>query len=374
MRFFIAILISVSLFGSCTGSRKVALSEPISVDSIHYATGFAVNRHEEFTEVTVRDPWDTTRLLQRYLLVDRSLDELPAGMGVGTVVRTPIEKLVLYTSVHASIVELLGAQERVAGLCEVRYIDSEELKGRIDKGLIADIGESTAPNIEKILEIGAEAIITSPFKDTGYGTAEKIGVPLIEGADYMENHPLGRVEWIKFYGLLVGEEQRADSIFRATSSEYNALKELAANVSHRPTMIAERKYGAQWFVPSAQSYSAVIYADAGAKYIFDDIQGSDSVPLSFESVLDRGIHADYWLMKYYNTSDMRYSDLKAEYAPYASFDAFKNKKVYACNSASVSYYQDAPMHPHLILKDCINIFHPDLLEDYSPRYFFAMDE
>ncbi len=372
MRLFATIVLSMSLLGSCIGNRAVTLSEPISVDSVQYAKGFSIARHEEFTEVMVRDPWDSTRLLQRYLLVDRDREELPEGMGEGTVVRVPIEKMVLYTSVHASIIELLREEERVIGLCEVKYIDSKSLRNRLEEGLISDLGESTAPNIEKMMDIGTEAIISSPFKDSGYGPAEKLGIPIIEGADYMENHPLGRVEWIKFYGLLVGAESVADSIYRTTCNKYNELKRLAADVTHRPTMIAERKYGGQWFVPSGDSYNAVMYHDAGADYIFKNEVGSGSVPLAFESVLDRGIHADIWILKYYNTTDMSYEDLRNEYSSYANFDAFKKRQIYACNSYSTTYYEDAPMHPHLILKDYIYIFHPELLPDYTPHYFLPM--
>ncbi len=374
MRFFFIISLVTSLLGSCIGNQAVTISQSSSVDSIEYATGFSINRHDDFTEVNIRDPWDSTRMLQRYLLVDRDLKELPAGMGEGTVVRVPIDNIVIYSSVHASIIELLQEQDRVIGLCEVKYIDSEKLKSRLEKGLVADIGEATAPNIEKIMEIETEAIVASPFKDAGYGPAEKLGIPIIQGADYMERDPLGRVEWIKFYGMLVGAEQVADSIFRTTCYEYNKLKTLTKDVKTRPTLIAERKYGGQWFVPGGESYNAVIYSDAGADYIFKDELSEGTVPLAFESVLDRGIHADMWVMKYYNESDMNYADLAAEYAPYANFDAFKSRQIYACNTYKVLYYEDAPMHPHLILKDYIHIFHPEILPDYTPRYFFPLKE
>lgn len=350
------------------------LSEALSTDSIEYARGFTMSRHDEFTEVNIRNPWDTTQMLQRYLLVDRKMEKLPEGMGQGCVVRVPIEKLVIYSSVHASIVELLHQEERIVGLCEVKYIDSHRLKQRVAEGDVADLGEATSPNIEKILDIGTEAIISSPFKDAGYGPAEKLEIPIIEGADYMENHPLGRVEWVKFYGALVGAEEVADSIFNSTCREYNDLKKLTTNISDRPTLITERKYGGQWFVAGGESYNAVMYTDAGADYIFKDLPSGGSVPMSFESVLDRGIDADIWILKYYNQKELSYSELKAEYAPYANFGAFKNRQIYTCNSFDKPYYEDAPMHPHLILRDYIYIFHPELLPDHTPKYFLRMTE
>mgnify|MGYP000624006359 CR=1 FL=1 len=93
-----------------------------------------------------------------------------------------------------------------------------------------DLGEATSPNIEKMIEIGAELVIASPFQNSSYGPVEKIGIPIIEGADYMEAFPLGRTEWIRFYGLLFGKEEMADSIFKETEQAYLSLKDLTANI------------------------------------------------------------------------------------------------------------------------------------------------
>lgn len=357
------------LLGSCKGGRALPLPEVSARDSVCYATGFSVVHAKEYTRVDVRDPWDTTRLLQRYLLVDRNLKKVPEEMPQGTVVRIPIDKIIVYASVHVSIIEQLGETGRITGVCEPRYIDSEFIKQKVAEGSVADIGESTAPNIEKIIDIGAEVIITSPFKDTGYGPAEKLGIPIIEGADYMEQHPLGRAEWLRFYGMLLGKERLADSIFNVTCKEYNQLKELAASVKERPGVFSEKRYGGQWFVPAGESYMATFYKDAGADYIFRDIPGSGSVPLAFETVLDKAIHADVWLIKYFSDEVLTYRYLKAEYVPYTNFDAFKNGGIYGCNSAKVRYYDEVPMNPHWLLKDYVWIFHPELLPDYTPRYF-----
>ena len=69
---------------------------------------------------------------------------------------------------------------------------------------------------------------------------------------------------------------------------------------------------------------------------------------------------------------MTYRDLRAEYAPYANFDAFKKQNIYGCNTGDVPYYEEFPLHPDYLLKDLIWIFHPDLLPDYMPHYFKKM--
>ena len=293
-----------------------------SSDSIQYAQGFTVQRFDTYTMVEVRDPWDSTRLLQRYLLVDRT-KSVPGGLPKGTIVKVPVKDIVIYTSVHAAIIDQLHETDKVIGVCEPRYMDTPAIQEGIQAGRIADLGEATSPNIEKMIEIGAELVIASPFQNSSYGPVEKIGIPIIEGADYMEAFPLGRTEWIRFYGLLFGKEEMADSIFKETEQAYLSLKDLTANIDNRPTVLSEKKFGSSWYVPSGDSYMAHLIEDAGADYMFKDLPGAGSTPLAFETVFDKAIHADIWLVKYNQSSEMTYKDLRSEYTPYENFDAFK---------------------------------------------------
>ena len=343
---------------ACTPSGKQTSSkEAFSSDSIQYAQGFTVQRFDTYTMVEVRDPWDSTRLLQRYLLVDRT-KSVPGGLPKGTIVKVPVKDIVVYTSVHAAIIDQLHEINKVIGVCEPRYMDTPAIQEGIQAGRIADLGEATSPNIEKMIEIGAELVIASPFQNSSYGPVEKIGIPIIEGADYMEAFPLGRTEWIRFYGLLFGKEEMADSIFKETEQAYLSLKDLTANIDNRPTVLSEKKFGSSWYVPSGDSYMAHLIEDAGADYMFKDLPGAGSTPLAFETVFDKAIHADIWLVKYNQSSEMTYNDLRSEYTPYENFDAFKKKRIYTCNTGAVPYYEEFPIHPEYLLKDLIWIFHP----------------
>ena len=357
---------------ACTPSGKQTSSkEALSSDSIQYAQGFTVQRFDTYIMVEVRDPWDSTRLLQRYLLVDRT-KSVPGGLPKGTIVKVPVKDIVIYTSVHAAIIDQLHETDKVIGVCEPRYMDTPAIQEGIQAGRIADLGEATSPNIEKMIEIGAEHVIASPFQNSSYGPVEKIGIPIIEGADYMEAFPLGRTEWIRFYGLLFGKEEMADSIFKETEQAYLSLKDLTANIDNRPTVLSEKKFGSSWYVPSGDSYMAHLIEDAGADYMFKDLPGAGSTPLAFETVFDKAIHADIWLVKYNQSSEMTYNDLRSEYTPYENFDAFKKKRIYTCNTGAVPYYEEFPIHPEYLLKDLIWIFHPELVFGYSPRYFREM--
>lgn len=357
---------------ACTGGGR----KDVKVENflpVSYAQGFTVSIEETHTEIEVRDPWDSIRILQRYLLVDKT-KEVPRNLPKGTLVRTPVERLVCYSSVICGVLDELGALEEVIGVCEPEYVDIPFIQEGLASGRIADLGNSTTPNVEKMIEKDARAILASPFENSNYGAAEKTGIPIIECADYMESTPLGRAEWIRFYGLFCGKEELADSIFRRTEERYLALKELVSTVEERPSLVAEKKYGSVWYVPGGNSYMAHLYQDAGASYIFADVSQNGSVPYAFETVFDRAVHADFWLIKYNNAYDMSYASLRQEYPPYANFDAFARKNIYGCNTGNVPYYEELPMHPDYLLAELVYIFHPELLPGYIPRYFFKLKE
>lgn len=370
-----ALLMFLLLALSGCGPRQAAHErQALSADTVRFARNLRIEYFDDYVSVRIRDPWDTLRQRQHYVLIDRNKprpEKLPAD---GTLIRIPVEKAVIYTSVHTAIAEQLGALDRVCGVCEPEYITSAEVLGRIAEGRIADLGVSTSPNVEKIIDIGTEMIIASPFENSGYGSAEKLGIPIVEAADYMENHPLGRTEWVLFYGLLLGKREKAERVFDATVRHYEELKTLAASAATRPTVLLERKYGASWAVPSGGSYIGVMHADAGADYVFRAYPGARSVHLTFEEVYDRASGVDCWFMKYDTRTPLTYKLLQEEYAPYANFRPWKERRIFTCNTITSTYYDDITLHPDLVLEDLIALYHPDLLPGHKQRYYFPMDE
>ena len=377
MKRLLYILPLIALFGllpSCGGRQSGVKPEMKAADTIRYARNLHIEYFEDYVSVRIRDPWDTLRQRQHYVLVDRN-KPLPARLpDDGIVIRVPVEKAVIYTSVHTAIAEELGALDRVCGICEPQYITSPVVLARIYEGRIADLGGSTSPNVEKIIDIGTEMIIASPFENSGYGSAEKLGIPIVEAADYMENHPLGRTEWVLFYGLLLGEREAAEQIFSRTESHYNELKAMAARVQQRPTVLLERRYGNSWAVPAGESYIGVMHADAGADYVFRYLKGAKSVHFSFESVFDQAGDADFWFLKYDTRTPFSYALLAKEYEPYANFRPWKERRIFACNTITSTYYDDITLHPDRVLEDLIAIYHPDLLPGHVQRYYFPLNE
>ena len=374
LRTFCLLCAALLCLGACGRGKTAGEGTVCAADTIRYARNLRIEYFDDYVSVKIRDPWDTLRQRQHYVLVDRD-KPVPAHLPAdGILIRIPVERAVIYTSVHTAIAEELGALDRVAGVCEPQYITSPVVLGRIADGRIADLGNSTSPNVEKIIDIGTDMIIASPFENSGYGSAEKLGVPIVEAADYMENHPLGRTEWVLFYGLLLGRRAEAERVFAETERHYLALKELAAGVEKRPRVLLERRYGNSWAVPAGGSYIGVMHADAGADYVFGDYPGAKSVHLTFEEVYDRAGDADCWFLKYDTRTPFTYALLKQEYEPYANFRPWKERRVFACNTITSAYYDDITLHPDRVLEDLIAIYHPDLLPDHVQRYYFPLDE
>ena len=368
-----AILLTATAISCGSGPGKDRDAEN-GAGTTQYARYLDILEHDGYTVVEVTNPWDTARLLHRYILVPQD-SPVPSGTPEGTLIRTPIDRIIVYSSVHASILDALGASGRITGVCEPEYMTCPAVKEGIASGQITDCGNSVSPSIERIARAGGQVIIASPFENSGYGAAGKLGIPIIEAADYMENTPLGRTEWIRLFGALLDCQDRADSLFRAAEEEYNGIRNsIARHIDsdgsiRRPTLVAERKYGASWDVPGGASYMARIYTDAGADYIFSNTATTANINMSFESVLREGIDADIWVLKYWSPRPMTYSSLKDEYSLYSRFRAFQEHHVYGCNTCSSTYYDDIVLHPAWILEDLAAIFHPALFPDHSQRYF-----
>ena len=372
---FIHLMLSVLLFSSCGGRSKTAsVIEAEKAIPLRYAENLNLSATEDYTIARLRNPWDTTRILHTYVLVDKE-KSLPADLPEGTLVRTPLSKAVVYSSVHCGLLNQIGALKSIGGVCDLKYIKLQEVQDGCRTGSIADVGNGMNPDIEKIIDLHPDAIMLSPFENSGgYGRVEKLNIPIIECADYMETSALGRAEWMRFYGLLFGQAQKADSLFAEVEKNYNELKALVAPLSSAPSVISELKNGSAWYVPGGKSTSARIYADAGANYVFADDEHSGSVPLAFEIVFDKGQNADFWLIKYNQAIDKTYKELEQDYAPYTGFRAFKERNIYGCNTGKVDFYEDSPFHPDRLLKDLIKIFHPTLLEGYELKYFTKLAE
>lgn len=367
--FTAALILSAMLLGCNERKNNVEGAKQADLNLMEESRLLRLYDNGQYYLTEVVNPWDTIRLLGRYILVERGSepDSLPAGEF--TRIDIPLQRSIAYSSVHTGIIGEMGKIDAIAGVADARYFTGETAD-RIKRGLITDIGPSMAPSIEAIVALRPDAILVSPFENAGHGVIAQAGAAIIECADYMESTPKGRAEWVKFFGLLYGSE-KGDSIYKAVAERYDSIASLVANAAEKPLVLTEMLTDGYWFVPGGKSYMAEMIADAGATYPWRNDTSTGSLQLDFSSVYAKAADADFWLIRSYG-KDLTLNDIKSVYLLNCQFKAFKNGNVFVANTAEVPLFEEFPFHPDLLLEEYVRIFHPGTIEG-SRRYFKKAD-
>ena len=373
MRIFLTLFIVVAFLASCKGSHASSSAEGEGeVLPMKYAENLTIREFPDFTEVTVRNPWDTLKTLQKYILVERD-SEMPAGLPEGTIIKVPVTNALVYSTVHNSLITELGAIDAIGGICNSKYVNGKELQARLASGRIVDCGVSLSPDLEKIIKLKPQVIMLSPFENNDkYAKVGELGIPIIECADYMETSPLGRAEWVRFYGMLFGKQDVADKMFAETESNYLKLKQIANGLAIKPKVIIDQRYGQVWNVPGGVSTMGRLIEDAGGINPFASYKQSGSVPLAPEKVLAEAHDADVWFVRYNQEKDKSLRELGNDAPVNSQFKAYKNRRVYGCNTRYIDFYEETPFHPDRLLEDMISAMHLELSSSAPARYYSLM--
>ena len=369
MKYLLSILILAVSLLSCSDRRAGGKAETGDTVVFKYARLIRIEQRSDYRLVTIKNPWKEGKVLHRYQLVDRDAADVQPEHGA-TVVRVPLQRSVVFTSVHAAILSELGATRQVAGVADRKYMKVDYVSEGVKSGRIADCGDGMSPLVEKIIDAGADAILLSPFENSGgYGRLEEIDIPLIECAEYMEQSPLARAEWIRFYGILYGRQHQADSIFGIVDSNYGLLKKLATTSRIVSTVLTDKQTGSVWYVPGGRSTIGQMLKDAQCRYPFADDEHSGSLALPFEAILEKAGEADVWLFRYDSQQPITRQQLLSEQPGYAQLRPVKTDNLYGCNVMTSMFYEESPFRPDLLLQDFIHILHPDIPNMLPLRYY-----
>lgn len=387
----------VLLVVACQGG-KTASGEGGDTLQMKYAELLTIVKHNDgaYTEAIIENPWKKGTTLHKYILVpkgkkgDETVARLKddirenATLQMGShcdIVRTPLESNVVFTAPHCQLMYELGCKNAITGVCDKDYINIPDIKERVklsdgkastsdtDK-VIIDCGSSMQPDIERIIALKPEGLLISPFENSGgYGKLDKLHIPIIETADYMETSPLGRAEWMKFYGLLFKSEERSDSLFSSIEKEYLALKAEAAKLPQGLSILTERKMGSVWYVPGGKSTMGILLKDANAKYIFADDTHSGSLAYGPERILSKGTQIDVWAFKYFGGKALSKSDLLAEYEGYKALKTFNQNSIYQVDTSTQPYFELTSFHPEILLREFIILTHPKATQFGKLRFY-----
>ncbi|MCM4156505.1 ABC transporter substrate-binding protein [Gramella sp. AN32] len=378
MKYFKVVVISLFFISCGNSDKKADAPKPTKFsNSIEDASGFTIEHAENYTLIEVKDPWPNAVESFRYV-VHSGENKLPEDLKFDQEIKLPIKKIIVTSTTHIPPLEALNEEDKLIGFPGLHYISSEKTRELIDAGKISEIGQNENLNTETLLNLEPNVVVGFGINaaNKSLNNIEKMGIPVIYNGDWTEKTPLGKAEWIKFFGTLFGKEKKADSIYSEIKSEYLKAKELAKTSEKIPDVIGGSMFKDVWYMPYGNSWIAQFIKDAHANYLYAQTEGDGSMSLSFESVLEKAGEADFWMSAGQFTS---YNELLNESDHYNRFSAVKEKKVYSVSlskgeTGGVIFYELGPQRPDIVLKDLISIFHPELLQDHERVFFKPLND
>ena len=358
---------------SCKKSEEnQAVSNQKIENSIQYAKGLEIYEYEGYSVVKVSNPWPDAEKGFSYVLHKKEVS-VPDSLKNYTQIQVPIQSIVVTSTTHIPSLEMLGVENTLLGFPNTNYVSSEKTRALIDAKKVKEIGTNQSLNTEVLIDLAPDVIVGFSIDNNNktYSNLEQNGQKIIYNGDWTEQTPLGKAEWIKFFGALYGLEEKADAEFKTIEKEYNTALALAQKTTSKPTVFSGAIYQEQWYLPGGKSWASLFIKDANATYLWAENPETGSLSLSFETVLEKAENADFWIGPAQFTTLKEMTD---DNPNYKFFKAYKNGNVYSFSSkkgktGGVLYYELAPNRPDLILKDLIKIMHPEVLPDYELFFF-----
>ncbi|MEH1843085.1 MAG: ABC transporter substrate-binding protein [Nostoc sp.] len=369
-----AINISTNTNNSCIHKYDKSTDYFPNKVKITHATGLTIEYHKHYKIVTIKNPWQNTKTTFQYALVQCGTPT-PKGFNQAQVITVPVNSIVALSTTHLPHLAKLGVVDKLIGVSNSKQVNTPDVVERIKAGKVAQIGNNANVDIEKLLELNPDLVTTfgtGNSQTDNYAKLTEAGLKVGINAEYMEDTPLGRSEWLKFTALFFNKEEQAEKIFKEITRKYEQVAQKVKSVKNPPTVFVGFNFKGTWFMPGGKSYVAKYLADAGANYLWSADKSSSSLPLSFEVVLDRAANADYWLN--FSQSWQSLQDLLTEDNRYGDFKAMKTVNLYNNNarvneSGGNDYWEGGINNPDIVLADLIKIFHPKILFNHQLFYY-----
>ena len=361
------------LFASCKTGSPDRIADHCNINE--YSDRFSIIQNEGFSIIRVMNPWQGAKdkYLDYYISDDPST--IPPGIDGSQIIIRPIASIVCTSTTHIAMVDTLGEIEILKGVSGTEFVYDEELRSRIEDGVVYDIGYENGYNTELIFSIKPDVVLVygvSGESVPAFSRLSDMGITVLYIADYLEDHPLARIEWIKVFGELLGKQDIAERIFGSVCGEYMEIVEKVADGGRlKPDVLLGLPFNDKWFISPGNSYIAKLIEDAGGRYLWAESQSDVSIPMSLEAVCQRATKADIWLNAGVAKSiddirlvDPRLGDLQVT----AEGSVFNNNRRLNTNGGN-DYWESGIVNPHIILKDLAFIFNPDIFPGYELSYY-----
>jgi iron complex transport system substrate-binding protein len=347
-----------------------------SANSVKYAKGLEIYKYDGYSIMKITKPWPEATTGFTYILKEKN-GIIPDSLKQFTVISVPIQSIVVTSTTHIPSLEMLNVENTLVGFPSTNFISSAKTRKRIDAGKVREVGNNESLNTEILIDMKPDVIVSFGINNSNptIDNLQKSGLNVLINGDWTEQSPLGKAEWIKFFGALYGLDAKANALFTTIENNYKNALVLIEKTTQKPTVLSGAMFQDQWYVPQGESWVSVFLKDAQSNYLWKETKGFGSLSLPFETILDKAQDATFWIAPGDFSSLKQMSDSNPHYA---EFSSFKNKKVYsyAINKGAkggIVYFELASARPDLVLKDLIKIFHPELLPNYKPFFFQKLE-
>lgn len=371
-RFQVFLFLTVFFFFIQCKQKETATSTHVNLNTVKYAKGFSIVNYEGFSVVKVSNPWPNATKTYTYVLKERN-GIVPDSLKKHTTISIPIQTIVATSTTHIPSLEMLNEEKTLVGFPHLDYISSPKVRNLIDAGKVKELGTNQTLNTEVLIDLQPNVIIGYGIDNTNptLDNLEKSGLKVMLNGDWNEETPLGKAEWIKFFGALYGKQKQANELFTKIEKEYLKTIAIAKRAQTKPTILIGDMFEDKWYLPKGTSWGCLLLKEANSTYLWQETKGTGSLALSFETVFEKAKDADFWITSGQFSSLKEMTDANPHYD---QFTAFKNKNVYSFSAkkgktGGILYYELAPNRPDIVLKDIVKILHPELLAGYQPFFF-----
>lgn len=366
-RSFVFLLLLVVF--ACEKPTQTAFQKGKSIAN-QYAKGFLIEDFGSYKILSLLQPYTDRNDTLRFVLAKnkKNLDKAAASLPF---IQIPISRLVSNSTTHISLLEVLGSLDVLKACNSLDYVYSEKVRALAEAGKIVPLA-SEGIELEKILALQPDLLMVSGMQASQMANYQKIieaGIPVLVNSEWLEQHPLGKAEWIKVMGLLLDKQAQADSYFSEIVKKYENIKKMVQKKGQKISIAIGTPQKEQWYVPAGESFGAIFLQDAGAKYVFMETKGTGSLPMSKELVFSKFVDAEVWLnAEISQTNDYQF------FCEFSKFASVRNNQVYdrqkrISPKGGNDYWESAVIRPDLVLADLVKILHPELLPKHELVYY-----
>ncbi|HRG00326.1 MAG TPA: ABC transporter substrate-binding protein [Bacteroidia bacterium] len=371
----LVLILSVTIFYSCSPDAETKKDNSFHTVSLSYAKRFTVKTCSDYNVLELHGNKNDSDVTATFVLYKK---QKPNYSKDAYYIKTPVTRVASMSSIYTTMIAQLNCADKIVAIDNVDYYNNSLIQEQAKKGSIIELSKGPQLDIEKTIALNPDLFLTfgmgSPKDDVDKKLVQST-IPIAVSIDHLEETPLARAEWIKFYAYFFNKETLADSLFKITEQKYNDLKNIALKTTKKPSVLTEIKYGDAWYIPAGKSFIAHLIEDAGGDYFWKEDTKTGSSAQSFETVYAKAKDCDIWI-NLYNLNSKK--ELLSYDERYGLFKACQNNQLYNNNKTQNSlgysnYWETGITHPEDVLSDLIAIFSPTLMPNHEFNYYKKLE-